>query len=300
MSVWMPYAVVVLVWSTTPLFLHFSTLAFPAALAGGLRMAVAALVAVLVLAWLKRPLARDARARTVYLWMLPGVFASMYCAYLAASRVPSGVISVVYGTSPVLTALLARAWLGEPLPGVLRLAGAGVALAGLVVIAGAEGGGQAGLDGTGMAFLLAAVVLFCVSAVGVKRTAAGLDPLVQTTGGLLLSLPFYALAWLGEGLPLPRHDAADFTLSTGAILYLAIAGSLLGFVCYYRVLQQFAASEAALITVITPVFALLLGALLNGEQLSAPMLGGALLVIAGVAAFLGLAPRRRRYTAPDN
>jgi hypothetical protein len=30
------------------------------------------------------------------------------------------------------------------------------------------------------------------------------------------------------------------------------------------------------------------------------MLGGALLVIAGVAAFLGLAPRRRRYTAPDN
>ncbi len=43
------YLIVVVVWSTTPLFLYFSTRAFPAELAGGLRMAAGAVVASLLI-----------------------------------------------------------------------------------------------------------------------------------------------------------------------------------------------------------------------------------------------------------
>ncbi|MFZ5724557.1 MAG: DMT family transporter [Pseudomonadota bacterium] len=280
------WCTVVVVWSTTPLFLHFSTLAFSPALAGGLRMALAALLLLGVLAVTRRMLPSGGRAWTLWLAMLPGVFGSMYCSYLAAQRIPTGLISVIFGLSPVLSALLARRWLAEPALGPVRAFAAAVSLAGLLLIAGGEALSARSLDPAGVLLVCLAVLLFSASGVAVKKLGAGMDPFVQTTGALLLSLPLYALAWLAEGLPLPQTGSTDYPLALGAILYLAVAGSVLGFVCYYHVLQRMPAANAALTTVVTPVFALVLGSGLNDEHLTAGMLAGALLVLAGVAGFL--------------
>lgn len=286
MPVVVAYLVVVVVWSTTPLFLFLSTRAFPAALAGGLRMALAAVVATALVWGTGKALRRDRAALATYAAMTPGVFGAMFLSYLAAPHVPSGLISVLFGLSPVLSALLARVLGTDPLPAPGRLAAALLALAGLALICGASSHGAVKLDVGGVALLLGAVLLFSGSAVLVRKLGAGVDALVQTAGALWMSLPFYALAWLLAGAPLPDRDSAAFTLSAVAIVYLALFGSVLGFVCYYRVLQQMPAASAALITVITPVFALGLGALCNGERLTPSMLAGALLVLAGVAGFL--------------
>ncbi|MFZ5757254.1 MAG: DMT family transporter [Pseudomonadota bacterium] len=301
------WLVVVAVWSTTPLFLHFSTLAFPASLAGGLRMAVAALVLLLVLAALGRGLPREPRARLAGLAMLPGVFGSMYLSYLAAQRIPTGLISVVFGLSPVLSALFARWWLDEPALGLRRGVAVTIALCGLALVMGVETLATGTLDVIGVACVCAATLLFSASGVAVKRIGQGFDPMTQTAGALVLSLPLYALAWLAEGRPQPAAGQADFPLAVMAILYLAVIGSVLGFVCYYHVLQHMSAAGAALITVVTPVFALALGALLNGEHFTGLMLAGAALVLAGVAGFLfepaGLRRvlrRRSGFTQTDN
>ncbi len=287
------YAVVVVVWSTTPLFVVLSTRAFPAELAGGLRMAAAALIATLVVWATGGTLRRDRAALLTYAAMTPGVFGAMYLTYLAAPRVPSGLISVLFGLSPVLAAVCARLFAAEPLPAAGRIVAALVALAGLAFIM-EEGGRSAGhVDAGGVALLLLAVLLFCVSAVLVRKVGAGVDALVQTTGALWMSLPFYLLAWLAGGAPLPVSAAPAFGLSVVAIGYLALFGSVLGFACYYQVLKELPAASTALITVITPVFAMALGVLLNGEHFTAPMLLGALLVLAGVAGFLLPADRLR-------
>lgn len=280
------YLIVVVVWSTTPLFLYLSTRAFPAELAGGLRMAAGALVASLLIWATGGVLRRDRAALLTYVVMLPGVFGAMYLSYLAAPHVPSGLISVIFGLSPIISALCARALAVDPLPGMARFGAALIALAGLVFVTSESERGAAQVDIVGIVLLLGAVLLFSVSAVLVRKFGSGVDALVQTAGALWVSLPFYAGAWLLRGAPLPEAQSADFMLSLAAIAYLALFGSVLGFVCYYQVLKQMPAASAALITVITPVFALGLGALVNDERLTAAMLLGALLVVAGVAGFL--------------
>jgi len=274
------------IWSTTPLFVYLSTLAFPAELAGGLRMAVAAVLANLLLRATGGRLPRHRAAWLTYAAMTPGVFGAMYLTYLVADRIPTGLISVLFGLSPIVTAVCARVLADDPLPSPARLGAALVALAGLVFLTGASAGGGQAADTLAIGVLLLAVLLFSVSAVLVRKLGGGLDALAQTTGALWLSLPCYALAWLLHGAPLPALDSAQFTRSLLAIAYLAVFGSVLGFVCYYQVLKQMPAASAAMITVVTPVFALALGALFNGEVFTPSMLGGAVLVLAGVAGFL--------------
>ena len=71
-----------------------------------------------------------------------------------------------------------------------------------------------------------------------------------------------------------------------AILYLAVFGSLLGFYCYYQVLARLPAATVALVTLITPVLALSLGSLFNGESLGALVLAGAALIVLALSLFL--------------
>lgn len=280
------WLVVVAVWSTTPLFVFLSTQAFPAELAGGLRMATAALVAHALLRVRGGRLPMSRAAWLTYAAMTPGIFGAMYLTYLVADRVPTGLISVLFGLSPVVTALCARLLATDPLPSLARLGSAVVALAGLVFLTGASAGGATAADPVALVVLFVAVLLFSVSGVLVRKLGGGLDALAQTTGALWLSLPFYAAAWALHGAPSPAVGSESFTRSLLAIGYLALFGSVLGFVCYYQVLKQMPAASASLITVVTPVFALGIGALFNDERLTVGMLGGAALVLLGVGGFL--------------
>src|SRR5690606_40687475 len=114
----------------------------------------------------------------------------------------------------------------------------------------------------GVLLLLAAVFLFSLSGVLVKRVGADVHPLPHTVGTLLFSLPLFGLSWLVADGHWPVLDFGSH--SPWAILYLATFGSLVGFVCYFYVLKRLSATTVALVTLITPVFALMLGNLLNG------------------------------------
>ncbi|GIU45524.1 hypothetical protein TUM4438_19200 [Shewanella sairae] len=70
-----------------------------------------------------------------------------------------------------------------------------------------------------------------------------------------------------------------------AVVYLGVFGSLLGFIAYFYVLQHLAPSTVALVTLITPVFAMLLGAQLNNETLSPSLILGAGFVLSGLALY---------------
>jgi drug/metabolite transporter (DMT)-like permease len=70
-----------------------------------------------------------------------------------------------------------------------------------------------------------------------------------------------------------------------AIVYLGVIGSVLGFAMYYYVLKHVDTTRVALITVITPVIALLLGHLLNGEALQAEALVGTAAILSGLLLF---------------
>jgi drug/metabolite transporter (DMT)-like permease len=67
-----------------------------------------------------------------------------------------------------------------------------------------------------------------------------------------------------------------------AIVYLGFFGSVIGFALYYYVIKHLEASKVALITLLTPVIALLLGNLLNGETIGLRLWLGTALILCGL------------------
>ena len=68
-----------------------------------------------------------------------------------------------------------------------------------------------------------------------------------------------------------------------ALLYLGILASVLGFTLYFYVLKHVEANRVALLTLITPVLALLLGNSLNHEEINIEIWIGTLLILSGLS-----------------
>jgi drug/metabolite transporter (DMT)-like permease len=282
MSVPAAYLAVVLIWSTTPLAVKWSGEG-PGFLLGVLgRMSLATILCLALVAALRLefPWHRDAR-RAYYAGAL-GAYAAMLLIYWAAQYVPSGLISVLFGLSPLVTALLAAPLLGERAFTPARLAGMVVALAGLIVIFGASLAFDPHMA-AGLAALCASVVLQSLSLVLIKRHAGPLPSLSVTTGALAIATPLFFLTWL----VFDHHAPAQLpTRALASIVYLGVIGSVIGFTLFFYVLKHVSAHTSALITLITPVLALLLGAAINHEHVSLRIGAGTALVLGGLALHL--------------
>lgn len=276
------YLIVVLVWASTPLAIKWSAEAGAPVGSVLLRMLIAFLAGLLVLLALRRPVRRDRRALASYAAAVPGVFGAMALSYHASLSLPSGMLSVMFGMAPLISGLILQA-----LPGATRLRrwhwlGCALGVMGLaVVFADSLVLGHDTLAALGM--MLAAVTLFSASGIAVQRVAAGLGPLEQTLGALALSLPCFIILWLASGEPINVPLSAR---GLWAVLYLALFGSLLGFLCYFLILSRLPAATVALVTLMTPLLALGLGMWLNQEQPSASMLAGAALILVALGAYL--------------
>ena len=275
------YLGVILIWATTPLAIKWSGEG-PGFLFGVTgRMVIGALLAAALARLSGVRVWGRAGATPAYLAAGLGIFGAMLASYWAAQQIPSGWISVVFGLSPILTGLIAPYCLRAAGLTPLRLLGAALGLAGLAVIFG-RGGSAGPMAPYGVAAVVLAAAVHSVSAVCVKRFGRGVPPLAVVTGGLTVAAPMLLLAWaLFDGV----WPAALPMRAAGSILYLGVVGSVVGFSLYYFVLGRVDASKVALITLITPVAALLLGHFLNGEPLTASIWLGAGLVIAGLVLF---------------
>ena len=282
MSVPVAYLAVVLIWSTTPLSIAWSSETVDPVLAAWLRMGIAAVLGLGLLIIFRIPLPLHKRAQLTYAYASLGVFGAMCCTYVASRYVPSGLISIFFGLSPMLSAMLGMKLLDEPALRPYRWVACALAFVGLGVIFTDDVVlGRESIPG--VILLLMAVCLFSISGVLVKRTAAQVHPLAHTVGALLWSLPGFGITWWLMG-------AAPLEIEIGnrafwSILYLAIFGSLIGFVGYFHVLRHLAPSTVALVTLITPIFALMMGHFLNGEPLTVSLWKGCLLVVGGLALF---------------
>jgi len=265
------FILVMFIWSTTPMSIQWSSQDVGFLFAVTARMCIGALGCLLLLALQKRRLPMHAGAVKTYLVASLGVFISMLSVYWGAQFIPSGLVSVLFGLSPIVTAVMAAYWLGEDSLGLGKLGGAVLGVIGISIIFQADMvlKNNAYL---GVAGVLFAVFMHCASAIWVKRISHRMPALELTTGSLLFSAPMYLLTWyLVDG-----HLPASISPKSGiAILYLGIMGSVIGFTFYFYVLKHYPANRVALLTFVTPVMALLLGHSLNNEHIPMEVVYGA-------------------------
>ncbi len=278
MSVPMAYIGIILIWSTTPLAIKWSAEGAGFLFGVSSRMLLGALICISLMTILGRKLPRHSRALHAYMAGGLGVFGAMLCVYWAAQYISSGLISVLFGLTPIVTGLIAAVFLEEKAFTPSRILGIVFGLIGLIVIFAQRINLGEHLF-QGVVGVLLAVALHSASGVWVKSIGVKLSALEVTTGSLLFSAPLYVLIWLIFDGQLPSVVSSR---AIGAILYLGVFGSVLGFMMYFYVLKHMEASRTALVTLITPVLALFLGHQFNHEVLDAEVWLGSGCILFGM------------------
>jgi drug/metabolite transporter (DMT)-like permease len=276
--VWTLYGCLVLVWSSTWVVIAVGLEGVAPFLGAGIRFVLAGLGVLAAARALGRPLRTDFGLASI-VGLLP--FATTYgLIYWAEQYVPSGLTAVLFGCLPLYMALLAAALLpAEPLRPRL-LAGIAVALAGLVLAFGES----LHLGGRHAALAAAAVVLSpLASAIGnvaIKRRGTRLDPLALNGWAMLLGgVVLLAVSAAGEDWGATAWSAG----SVFSIVYLAGLGTGFTFVTLTVLIRELPAVTTSFISLLIPFGALALGALVRGERVTALAVGGAVLVVAGIA-----------------
>ncbi|MES9832471.1 MAG: DMT family transporter [Candidatus Thiodiazotropha sp. DIVDIV] len=281
MSVPAAYVGVLLIWGTTPLAIQWSGQGVGYLFGVTGRMLIGVTVALIVLRFLGLRLAWHKQARRTYMAAGLGIFVAMTSVYWSAQFIPSGWISVIFGLSPIVTGLMARIWLNEKGLNSSRLIAVLVSLVGLVIIFSV--GMEAGVEFVfGLAGMLVSVTAHSASAVWVKRIDAQLHGLVVTAGGLLVAVPLFLVSWFLQGEGWPQEIGERALLS---IIYLGVIGSVVGFALYFYILRYVETTKVALITLVTPVMALLAGHWLNSEQIDERVWFGTGMILLGLALF---------------
>jgi drug/metabolite transporter (DMT)-like permease len=203
----------------------------------------------------------------------------------AETRIDSGLTAIIQASAPLFTALLALRFSHDERVRGLRLAGLVVGFAGVALLVGGKPSGQL------VAALAVVFSALCYAATGIYagRRLRGVSPLVTALGALTAA----AIATLPIGLfQLPNHITGWKV--TASMLALGIAGTGLAYILYYALLSGAGASRAILITYLVPTFAVIYGAVLLGETVTAAAVGGLALVLAGVALGTGAVGLRTR------
>ncbi len=284
---------VILIWSTTPLAIKWSTLGAGSSFAVLARMVIGTLLCALLLLALRARFPWHRKARLTYLAGGLSMFSAMSLTYWSAQYVNSGVISVLFGLSPMMTGLGAAYWLEERALAPEKIVGMVLGLCGLaLVFHGNFGLGPGAVKG--IAVLLLAVGMQSLGLVWIKRIGDDSSPVAINLGTLLVALPlFFGVWWLADG-QWPTH----LSMRTGeAILYLGVFGSVFGFVLYYYMIKHMETGRVALITLVTPVIALLLGHSLNAEAVPAGVWLGTACIALGLSLHQWGAHWLRRITS---
>lgn len=286
MAVLFAYFSVVLIWATTPLAIQWSSDSLSFIAAAVTRMAIALAIALLVHGLLRKSLSTYWQHARIYFAASIGIFPNMPVVYWGVQFIPSGLVAVIFAMSPFVTGLMTLLLLKQNPFTLRKIVALVLALAGLVVIFYHQLQFNA-RSVYGIASILLSCVLFSFSSVWVKKLTqqqtVSLDAFHQASGALLFSLPGLVLSWwLMDGV-LPQQISVK---SGASIIYLAIMGSLVGAALFFYILQRLSATAVSLITLMTPVLAIIIGKQLADEALSSQTLMGVAIVLFALLLYL--------------
>lgn len=290
MLVRLAYGFVILIWSTTPLAIKLGGDTLVPIVSLSLRILLAFILGSAICTLIGKRGLSLRKHWQLYFAASISLFPNMALVYMAAEYLPSALISLLFGLTPLVTAVLAKPILGESLLQPRKLLAVMVGFIGLVVLVVGDGAlSESSYIGFGLMFM--SNILFSASALWVKKLNQKMivDPWEQALGAMTFALPGMLLSWLF----LVELEWPTFSyLSLASLLYLSIFGSLLGFVSYYYILKHLSVDTVSLIPLITPVMAMLLGVIIAGEIMTPAMLAGAALILLGLAVHQGAFSKR--------
>lgn len=272
------YLILCLIWGSTWIAIKLGLADAPPMAALSFRFLLSVGILGLIVAVKRLPLPRGWVGFRPHL--LPGLLmytGSYFCVYFAEQYLTSALMAVLFASFPVFVAVLSSFRLKEQQKGLIWL-GLAAGFSGVVVISYDSLGGSTQLL-TGAVLATLSPLVSAIGMIEHTRSCSREHPVMSA----FVQMGFGGGAIVILALLLEDWSAMRWTpQAVGSILYLALFGSVAGFVGYYWLLQRIRPVTAALIAFITPVIALLIGTLAFDERLTLFSWVGAGLILAGV------------------
>ncbi len=194
--------------------------------------------------------------------------------------ISSALASILNGTTPLFTLVLAHFFVADDRVTPLKAVGALMGFGGLVVLIAPSLFGGVHATTLGLIAATSAAASYGIALVYTRKYLRGLPPLVGPTAQLLVATVYIApLAfiidqpWTG---PIPSWQAV------GSLLFLAVLGTGVAFVFYYRLIERASATFVSMVTYLVPVVGLALGVFILNEQPGWNAYAGGALILLGV------------------
>ena len=274
------------IWGASFLFMRFGAKELGVFATSGLRVAIAALFLLPVL------LMRGHGASLRQHWKLTlmvGILNSAIpfaCFSFALLSITTGLSSILNATTPLFGAVIAWLWLKDR-PSGSRSVGLLIGFVGVALLASDKASFKPDASGnaTGWAVLACLLATLCygMAASFTKRYLSGLPPLVTATGSQLgasiVLVPLACWFWPTQVISLN----AWLTVIALGVLCTGVA-----YILYFRLIERAGPARALSVTFAIPVFALMYGALLLGEEVTGWMLVCGVVIIVGTSLSTGL------------
>jgi drug/metabolite transporter (DMT)-like permease len=276
------WLILCLIWGTTWIFIKLGLRDLPPITFAGLRFLIAALILWLIVFWRRRDVPRKRSDWLMIAWTGFIAFALNYgLIFWGEQYINSGLAAVLQSTIPVFGLLIAHYLVPAERITMRKMAGVALGVAGTGVIF----YDQTLIKGAdafyGSLALLSSSGFIAYSNVLVKARCRHIDPATLAAGQMIFGIvPLLVLGAIWEGSPLDLQWTRQSVISLG---YLALIGSALAFLLYYWLVKRIDVTKTMLISLVTPVIALLIGMLTLSESVSRHIVLGSVLILAGIS-----------------
>jgi drug/metabolite transporter (DMT)-like permease len=289
------FLVMSLIWGVTWAATKAGVLVVPPLFFGAMRYLLVSAVLMLMVGKLRATFG-GGRAWRVVITALLAVIATYGLLYWGMVFVPSGVAGVVnMSMNPVFFFALAILF-GQEQPTWRHFGALALGIAGLFLLFSSKASfGGTALEFWGAAAVVLASLAYCLGSVLARPLLKDVKPLELTAAqAIVAAVGLSVLSLALEPVSLDTFRALLAPAPLAGLLFLVIGGTFVAQTIFLRLLHDWGAPGAGLYSFVSPVVALVLGALIYGEPLTWREVSGAAIML--LAAWIAVA--RRTADAP--
>lgn len=274
------FAITCMIWGSTWLVIRVGLESLTPLVSAGFRFTLASLIIFIITRLRKVDIQTDKASVKLYLLMAFLSFTIPFgLIYWAEQFVPSGLAAVLFAIYPFAIAIISYFRMPDEEIGIFKVIGMIISFMGIIVIF-SDSFNQGITDYFwGMGAVLLGSVMQAFVGVSIKKHGHHLNPLAMNFFPMLIcgiSLLIYGS--LVEDTTTLHFDSKAIL----SVLYLAVFGSIVTFTSYYWLLKRVNIVILSLIAFITPVLAVILGAIIYNEVFSLRHILGSCMVLAGL------------------
>ncbi len=287
LKVYLAFAAIYIIWGSTYFFIREALDGFPPFMLGGLRFLLAALLmfAWCVISGIRIKPGRDLKTAAITGFLL--CFVGNGAVVWVEQMIPSSVVAIAIAVAPLSFILLDKPNWRVNFRSASTLFGVVAGFVGVLLlfsekIAAQLGSAEVTAEFSALFILLLAVIGWPAGSLYAKYNPAAIPNMVNSGWQMMTGAVCFLAVSVGRG-EWATMQWGEVPLSAwGALTYLIVFGSIIGFSAYVWLLQVRPAAQVSTYAYVNPVVAVLLGVFLGSEHVGWREIAGLVVILGGV------------------